>query len=191
MKKNFYYITITLGFVLYLVCSILASLSEGYAPFVEGMNLYVILMIAFCFSKNKTLNIVGYSIGGIIIVYSIFALNVLGQGDDFNLLLPYISALVMGAASVVYFVGLCLKFFGFIKKNGCQDTQDSKIDLLRLYAELNKDGLLTDEEFAEIKSSVIKGSIKENKEKLAQIKELKKLFDEQVITKEEFITFNK
>ena len=191
MKKSFNLVFISIVFVAYVICSILASFTSLYSVATSSMNLYVILMLAFCFAKSKTLNIVGYAIGGLIGVASLNSIIVLIQGDVFLIILPFFASIALFIPSVIYFVNACLRTLGFIKKNGSQDTQDSKLDLLRLYAELSKDALITEEEFAEIKASVIKGTVKENKEKLTQLRELKKLFDEQVITKEEFISFNK
>ena len=189
--KKFNLIFISIVFVAFVITSILASFNAYYMEIFSSLNFYVVLMVAFCFAKSKVLNVVGYCIGGLIGVVSLNYIIVLAQGDVFLLLLPCFASIALFIPSVVYFVSACLRSLGFIKNSGVQQSQDSKIDLLRLYGELNKDGLITEEEFANVKKSVIVGGVKENKEKLVQLRELKKLFDEQVITKDEFVSFNK
>ncbi len=189
--KKFNLIFISIVFVAFVITSILASFNAYYMEIFSSLNFYVVLMVAFCFAKTKVLNTVGYCIGGLIGVLSLNYIIVLAQGDVFLLLLPCFASIALIIPSIIYFVGASLTVLGFIKNCGTQQTQDSKIELLRLYGEMNKDGLIAEDEFANVKKAVIVGAVKENKEKLAQLKELKKLYDEQVITKEEFVNFNK
>lgn len=204
MKKNFNLSLLVIGFIVYVICSIIARTSQeyyvmlGYAKDVLAgysviFDIAIIMMLAFCLTKSKTLNYVGYAIGAIIGVFSIEALVCLGETDinEFSLLLPYFGSLVMTFTSVLFFVGLCLKFFGFVKSNQKEQSSDSKIELLRLYAELSKDELISEEDFAIVKSNIISGDLKNSKEKLVELGNLKKLYDEQIITKEEFVTFTK
>ncbi len=193
MKKNINQIIIVFGLVVFLVGTLIACLSEFYGliPSSTYLSVYPILIIAFSFAKSKTLNYAGYTINAISGLNALAVIITYGEIDDFSLLLPYVGLLIMMLASLVFILGLALNYFGFVKAGKSPESSNNKIELLRLYAELNKDEIITDEEFADVKSSVIKGNLKETVEKLNQIKELKKLFDEQVITKDEFINFNK
>ena len=193
MKKNVKQIILVIGLLTYLVGTLIASMSEDYGLIAVNsyLALYPILTIAFCFAQSKALNATGYTINAIAGMNALTIIISAGDVEDVTLLLPYIGLIIMFVASFCYLVPAILKFFGFVKAGKSQKTSNEKIELLRLYAELNSNEIITDDEFATIKTNVIKGNVKDNTEKLNQIKELKKLFDEQVITKEEFISFNK
>lgn len=193
MKKNVKQIILVVGLLTYLVGTLIASMSEDYGLIAVNsyLALYPILTIAFCFAQSKALNATGYTINAIAGMNALTIIISAGDVEDVTLLLPYIGLIIMFVASFCYLVPAILKFFGFVKAGKAQKTSNEKIELLRLYAELNSNEIITDDEFATIKTNVIKGNVKDNTEKLNQIKELKKLFDEQVITKEEFISFNK
>ena len=193
MKKNYKHVILFIGFIVYVLGLLITGMSFGIESIIYFNTvisiIYPILTIAFCVAQTKTLNVLGYAINSIAGVY---ALTLLIQGDfEETAIIMLIGLVIMMCVSICYLTTSILKFFGFVKAGKATASSNEKIELLRLYSELNKNEIITDEEFAEIKTSVIKGNIKDNTVKLNQIKELKKLYDEQVITKDEFITFNK
>ena len=194
MKKSINNIILTIGFILYVVGIILYNTSENIGSMYSEFALYsicAILIMAFSFAKSKALNICGYTISTIAGVdalgYIIAASDV--KEPDFTLMIFAFGIIIMMVPAIIYLINSILKSLGFTKI-GSQTTSDSKIALLRLYAEINKDGIISDEEFASKKALVIKGNSKDNKEELEQLTQLKRLYDEQVITKEEFVSFN-
>ena len=194
MKKSINSIILTIGFIVYIVGVMLFKTSENLASAffdLTGYSIYVILIMAFLFAKSKSLNICGYSISAIagLDALSVITTATAIEDFDFTLIIFAFGIIVMMMPAIIYFINCLLNLFGFTKM-GKQSTSDSKIDLLRLYAEINKDGIISDDEFASKKAVVIKGNSKDNKEELEQLKQLKRLYDEQVITKEEFVSFN-
>lgn len=194
MKKSINNIILTIGFIIYIVGVMLCSTSENNEMLPIALatySLYAILIMAFSFAKSKALNICAYSISAIAGVEALSLITSVSKIENFDAMLIIFTfgIIVMMIPAVIILINSILNLFGFTKV-GRQTTSDSKIDLLRLYAEINKDGIISDDEFIAKKAIVIKGNLKENKEEFEQLKQLKRLYDEQVITKEEFITFN-
>lgn len=193
MKKNIYQIIIAIGFIIYAVGKLLIAMSEKIsAVYVSELSaLYPILIIAFVFAKSNALKYTGYAIATIAGVDGLAIVMNANENVEMVALLPAIAMIVMMFASIAFFVSVLLNFFGFVKEGKECKSANNKVELIKLYSQLNNEDLITNEEFTTIKSSIVKGNVKESVEKLTQLKELKKLYDEQIITKEEFITFSK
>ena len=69
-----------------------------------------------------------------------------------------IGMLIMFIGMVMYFVLLCLKYFGFVKTDDVKKSVDKSNDVLKVLTyckELQTENVLTTEEFASIKAEML------------------------------------
>ena len=143
--------------------------------------LAAVLATVFVYSKSNLLANVGYGLAALV--------GVLGV-----LLIVYVGAtglIVIPVGMIVMFIGALLKgvliiigFFGYVKSG----TKQSSCDLaavLTQYKELEKDGVLSEAEFADLKNKTF---VAEDQKEVSfdDLKKWKKLLDQDVITEEEF-----
>ena len=99
-----------------------------------------------------------------------------------------IGLLLMATSSFVYFFFVCVTFFGFVKSGISCAEQDDAIVLLSRYKELEKEGVLTNEEFSSFKESVLKNGNSKQASTFDELKKWKKLVDVGVISEDEFLS---
>ena len=187
MKKFFTQVLTVLAFVVILVGLLIAGfdskdtnqvilLATFTAPF-----LAVVLATAFVFSKNDTVKNVGYILSALIGVYGILMIL-----DDKDFLVVAIGMILMLVPSIIYAFIQLFALLGFVR---AKDLQVSKSDdmaaLLNQYKALEKEAILSSEEFDALKAKVLKNTDTQSTT-LDDLKKWKKLLDQQVITEEEF-----
>ena len=192
MKKEVNKIILVIGFIIALVGTYISMLIDDISLINylwATSNIAVILAVTFIFSKNEIIKNVGY----------ILALYLGANGTFYVLLGPDIGALVvsigyiiMAVGALIYYVIFILKFFGFVKVGYTSKTRKGAIiDELNGYADLKKAGLITDEEFVEIKQKLFNGSDNKKDSSMDDLKKWKKLFDQQIISEAEFAEIKK
>ena len=113
MKKEFNKILMIIGFVVASLGAILVPVvSSSAGSLLSTAFIAPILAICFVFAKNNVLKNVGYALT---VLCAIYGVTYLVYGTDIDSLLMGAGLLIMFAATLIYFLLLCLKFFGFVK----------------------------------------------------------------------------
>lgn len=195
MKKELNKITIFLGFIVFsigVIISATAKVNEigtilGSINFLS-IYLATILAVVFIFTENRTLGNIGYSL---MVLLGAFGLScVLAKEIETGKMISGIGMLVMFVGMVMYFILICLKYFGFVKtndENKVLNKNDDALKILSYYKELQAENILTDEEFEETKQKLL-NDIRPKAKSMAMddIKKWKKLLDQKIISDEEF-----
>lgn len=184
MKKEFNKILMVVGFV---VAALGAFLMPMMVKVVESTlsSTYIIvpiLAVCFVFAKNNVLKNVGYALT---VLCGIDGINCLINGSGTALILIGIGLLTMFVAAVIYFLLLCLKYFGFVKSGKVSCGGSDTIKVLSQYNELVNEKIVTEEEFDELKKNLFAS----NETKVGSIEDLKKwkkALDQKIITEEEY-----
>ena len=190
MKKEVNKIIAFLGFLAALTGIWLSSFS---ALTFGGINLTVIALIlalAFVNASNNVLKIIGYSLN--------VCLGAIGMSNlvrlpyvDIGTLVMAIGMLIMTLASVIYFFAFLLGYFGFVKQKDKKSSEAPSLwSELNRYKEMEEDGILTAEEFSDLKQKAMDGA-DTTVPTMDDLKKWKKLLDQQVITAEEFASIKK
>ena len=188
MKKEFNKIVAFIGFLTTLVgLWIGAFITYAY----QGLNLVVIAVIlafAFINASNNVLKIVGYSLN---VVLGAIGINAILIPFNVGTLVASIGMMIMTLATLIYFVMFVLSFFGFVKaaKDGGKDAPCLWNELGR-YKEMLTDGILTQDEFTELKQKAMENA-NVDVPSIDDLKKWKKLLDQQVITEDEFASIKK
>ena len=193
MKKEFNKIVLFIGLLVTMVGFWLRSFGSTFV----GLDFTLIVMICafgFVLVTNTVLKTMGYCLSatfgaiGISNILKMTAANELSIG----LLTMSIGMIVMSLAAVIYFVRFLLGYFGFVKKIDKQGNlnEDCLWKELSRYKELLEDGILTEEEFSELKQRAMDGADRESTS-MDDLKKWKKLMDQQVIDAEEFSSIKK
>ena len=190
MKKEVNKIIAFLGFLAALTgiwFSAFSALTFG------GVNMTVIaLILAFAFvnASNNVLKIIGYSLN--------VCLGAIGMSNlvrlpyvDVGTLVMAIGMLIMTLATVIYFFVFLLGYFGFVKQKDKKSSEAPSLwSELNRYKEMEEDGILTAEEFSDLKQKAMDGA-DTTVPTMDDLKKWKKLLDQQVITAEEFASIKK
>jgi hypothetical protein len=187
MKKFFTQILTVIAFIVILVGLLIAGLDSKDAPAVimlvafTAPFLAAALATAFVFAKNDTVKNVGYILSALVGVYGVLMLLA-----DKNFMIVAIGMILMLVPSVIYVFIQLFALLGFVR---AKDLQVSKSDdmaaLLNQYKALEKEAILSAEEFDALKAKVLKNTDTQGTT-LDDLKKWKKLLDQQVITEEEF-----
>lgn len=192
MKKEFNKILLIIGFIVSLIgVYISAAMSEILLVNVvwSTANIAMLLSVTFVFSKNYILKNIGYILSLLLGAQGV--LLFLGSPVEYiGSLVTLIGYAIMAVAALVYFVIQILKFFGFVKIAGTTKN-DNVIDEINSYGDLKKDGIITDEEFFEIKQKLLNGSAKKKDSSMDDLKKWKKLLDQEIINEAEFANVKK
>lgn len=141
-----------------------------------------ILVVCFIFAKNATLKNVGYALA---VICGTNGITAIFYGVSIDQLLIGIGLLVMFIAAVLYFLVICLKFFGFVKSGKGNCPASDPIHVLSQYKDLVNEKIVTEEEFDELKRNLLaNGDNKVNS--LEDLKKWKKALDQKIITEEEY-----
>ena len=183
MKDKVKKILVFIGFMLIAVGAIISGLGSTISLTSLGY-LGGVFVICFINSNNKTLVNFGYAIAGIGIADGVVAITM--KNAKIADILGGAGMILMGVAALLYAIGIVCRFFGVTRtKKGYKNNEMSTIEEIETYAEMKKDGILTEEEFVEMKNKVFKVE-ETTKSNIEDLKKWKKLFDQKVITEEEF-----
>ena len=189
MKKEVNKIILFLGFLMAMVGLWLTALNNPSFTALSFTMITVILAFAFVNATNNVLKIVGYSLCGTLGASGIYALLVelSAMYISIGAVLMAVGMILMALAALIYLVAFLLGFFGFVKKN--EKGGDNEVSCLWTelgrYKEMQADGILTEDEFVELKQRAMDGSGNQSPS-MDDLKKWKKLLDQQVITEEEF-----
>lgn len=190
MKKNIIKTITFLGFIIAILGAILDPMiadkgAHAYSYLFNNVAVYIavaaILGTIFVFSKNATVENVGYALCAFV---GTLGITMIINDKVFPLMLIPIGFIVMLVGAVLQFLLIAIKFFGFVKSNDCKNVGDVS-DILTKYKELEKDKVISEEEFNDLKNKTIATSTND-KISLEDLKKWKKLLDQGIITETEF-----
>lgn len=187
MKKKLTQIITFIGFIVFLsgMTVDVITAEEASEKLVLFNSLASIFSLAtalacyFVFSKNKTIENIGYVFSAISGVQGLLVI-ILNEKLNFYA----IGLIIMLVAAIIYALTAIIGFFGYVKGKANTEESDTA-SLLSKYKELEKEKVLTEEEFEKLKNKALD---EHNTEKLTvnELKKWKKLLDGDVITAEEF-----
>lgn len=185
MKKSIIKTIIAIGFFVFVLGAIIDPvMKSSAAAFIVG-NVYIavaaILGTAFVFSKNTTLANVGY---GLCAVIGAFGVTFMMHYASYPIMVTSVGLIIMLVGAVLQFLLIAIKFFGFIKSEDKQTVGDVSA-ILTHYKELEKEKVISEEEFNGLKAKVIAAN-ENDKVSLEDLKKWKKLLDQGIIDETEF-----
>ena len=158
---------------------------HAYTFLFTNVSVYIavaaILGAVFVFSKNATVENVGYALCAFV---GVLGVTMIMHDKVFPLMLIPVGFIVMLVGAILKFLLIAIKFFGFI------NAEDQKVigdvfDTLTKYKELEKDKVISEEEFNDLKTKTIAANAKDTVS-LEDLKKWKKLLDQGIITETEF-----
>lgn len=194
MKKEVNKIIMFLGFLVTIVGAWVGVLTVKDYIF-NTLNLTVIAVIlafAFVNSSNNVLKNVGYSLSAFVGAIGLDLILDMGKKLKVGMLIMPVGMIIMALATVIYFVVFLLKFFGFVKVDGKNSVGDAPClwNELGHYKEMLTDGILTEDEFSDLKQKAMENADIQAPS-MDDLKKWKKLLDQQIITEEEFAAIKK
>ena len=186
MKKQISSLIMFIGFAVLVLGTILDALSAAHSgadsTTAAANSLIAILsatpniaaVFAVCLvnsEKNVTKN-VGYALGGVTGAYGLVSFILALQAEE--------SAFV---ASLIYFLYVCISFFGFAKKDTTKKEAKDIYATLSSYKELEDGDVIDESEFDALKEAALADA---DKVAVKDLKRWKELLDKQVITEEDF-----
>lgn len=148
--------------------------------------LYLLIGAAFAVcllnsDKSMTKN-VGYALAGVCGTFGlIIFLDVINLG---KFLFSAFGLSFLFVAALIYFVYVCICFFGSAKKQKNDSVQSDKVGT---YKELQQEKVLSESEYETLKESALSEATSQ-KVSVDDLKRWKKLLDRNLITEEEFAT---
>ena len=193
MKKEVNKIVLVIGFIVAIIGIYISAFADTIVSFTSFIwataNIATILAVTFVFAKNEVVKNIGYILA--LFLGANGLLNILVNVDT-GIFVSSVGYVIMATGALIYYVIFILKFFGFVKiKNNSRTKKETIIDELNGYAELKKDGVITDEEFIEIKQSIFNGTDNKKDSYIDDLKKWKKLLDQQIITETDFTEIKK
>ena len=190
MKKFFTQILVVIGFVVSLAGLVLeGSLFEVQAMYLSLPFIAACMATAFVFAKNETVKNMGYvlaSFAGFFGLNDLLMTEVVAD-DAIVVVEPFIFPLGMVIMIVPAAIYVIIEFFswlGFTRKSSKTAAGDIAT-VLNQYKALEKEQVLSSEEFEDLKTRVLKNT-ESDLSSLEDLKKWKKLLDQQIITEEEF-----
>ena len=185
MKKTITNIMMFVGYLVMLVGFVIAGLDKKSTALVLTMvfaypAIAATLALCFIHAKNNVVKNVGYALAALAGVYGILMLV------SEMMLVSAIGLIVMLLASLGYVVVLLLEFFGFVKADKMLNITNDVSTLLGKYKEMEKEQVITEEEFLQLKAQALQTLAEKEEASLEDLKKWKKLLDQKVITEEEF-----
>lgn len=177
-----------IGFIVLIVGIIIASLFDTGLVMNNAFFYYYIaavLATTFIFSKNEIVKYVGY---GLAAVNGGIGLSIITSAGfyDMGAMIEGIGLLTMLLSSFLYIFEIFLGLLGFIKTDKVNSEKKySFVEILEKYKQLQKDGIVTEEEYEELKNKTLNNTEKKV-DSFDDLKKWKKLLDQEVITEEEF-----
>ncbi len=187
MKKFFTQILTAIGFVIALVGVIMGYKSENIA--LAFASLYFIaaaLATTFVFAKNESVKNMGYVLSAVAGAYGITRLLIEMDAKKASvpMLIFAIGLIVMLVPALIYAIIQFFSWCGFTRKGNKADASDIAT-VLNQYKMLEKEKILSADEFESLKEKVLKNS-GSAVSSVDDLKKWKKLLDQQIITDEEF-----
>lgn len=199
MKKHITSIISFIGFAVALLGVVIDTLSatvsvssgssRALISLISQTTLYSFIGAAFAVclinsDKNMTKN-VGYALAGISGTYglAIFLFSI--KAGAF--LLYALGLALLFVAALIYFLYVCICFFGFAKNKTC-DSAHQNNDLcavLGSYKELQQEKVLSESEYEALKEAAL-SEASGQKVGIDDLKKWKKMLDQNIITEEEF-----
>lgn len=190
MKKNIIKTIIFLGFIIAVLGAIIDPMIanaelRAYAFLFTNVSVYIavasVLGTVFVFSKNATVENVGYALCAFVGVLGVVLIM---NRNVFPLMLIPVGFIVMLVGAILQFLLIAIKFFGFIKAEDKKVIGDVSVTLMK-YKELEKDKVISEEEFNDLKTKTLAANAKDSVS-LEDLKKWKKLLDQGIITETEF-----
>ena len=199
MKKHITSIISFIGFAVALLGVVIDALSATAAvppgsssaliSLISQSTLYSLIGAAFAVclinsDKNMTKN-VGYALAGISGTYGLAIFIVSINAGTF--LLYALGLALLFVAALIYFLYVCICFFGFAKNKTC-DSAHQNNDLcavLGSYKELQQEKVLSESEYEALKEAAL-SEASGQKVGIDDLKKWKKMLDQNIITEEEF-----
>lgn len=197
MKKQISSLIMFIGFAVLVLGTILDALSAAKSGTASSSastaSLIAILsatpniaaVFAVCLvnsEKNVTKN-VGYALGGMTGAYGLVSFILALQAEESAFLLAPLGQSVMFVASLIYFLYVCISFFGFAKKDTTKKEAQDIYATLSSYKELEDGDVIDESEFDALKEAALADA---DKVAVKDLKRWKELLDKQVITEEDF-----
>ena len=164
-----------------LVTTIIGLILVGVAVF--SLPIYIIVLPVLCssfiFAKNNVIRNVGFALCGITAAlgFALITGSIDYSFEEVDIILLGVGFAIYSIIALIKLISSVLSFFGY--------TRAKPIAILKEAKQLEADGLLTEEEFSEIKSKTLNNDT-ETVSSFEELKMWKKLFDQQIITEEEF-----
>ena len=134
--------------------------------------------------KNMTKN-VGYALAGISGTYglAIFLFSI----KTGAFLLYALGLALLFVAALIYFLYVCIFFFGFAKNKTCDSAHQNKdlCAILGSYKELQQEKVLSESEYEALKEAAL-SEASGQKVGIDDLKKWKKMLDQNIITEDEF-----
>ena len=199
MKKHITSIISFIGFAVALLGVVIDALSATAAvppgsssaliSLISQSTLYSLIGAAFAVclinsDKNMTKN-VDYALAGISGTYGLAIFLVSINAGTF--LLYALGLALLFVAALIYFLYVCICFFGFAKNKTC-DSAHQNNDLcavLGSYKELQQEKVLSESEYEASKEAAL-SEASGQKVGIDDLKKWKKMLDQNIITEEEF-----
>ena len=192
MKKEFNKILLIIGFIVSLIgVYVSAAMNEIMLVNIvwSTANIAMLLSVTFIFAKNDILKNIGYILSLLLGAQGLL-LFVITPVTYMGALVTFIGYVIMAVAALIYFIIQILKFFGFVKVAGTAKN-DKVIDEINRYGDLRKEGIITDEEFFEVKQRLLSGSSNKKDSSMDDLKKWKKMLDQEIINEAEFANVKK
>ena len=189
MKKSIIKTIIFIGFALSVLGLILSPVLEErsatliFSEYTLLVSVAAILGTTFVFTKNPTLNNIGYCLCAFVGALGVILFAI--ENELFVVIAAGLSVMFVG--SVLQFILIVIQFFGFFKKDSANPSNSLNdiSSVLVKYKELEKEKVISSEEFNELKAKTITVSDNDNLS-IEDLKKWKKLLDQEVITETEF-----
>jgi hypothetical protein len=195
MKKTVSQVVMIIGALVAIIGILIDCFNYGAMEFGFGdlTTVAAVVAVAFVFSKKDSLVYVGFLIAAILGAYSIPQISSSipmpdGYGDVYFVYYTSVARIglsVMALSSIMFYFVELLKAFGWVKSSAKSAEAGDVMIVLNKYKDMEKENIITAEEFDALKSKILKGAEKEVTS-VEDLKKWKKLFDQKVITEEEF-----
>ncbi len=185
MKKEFYKLFVTIGFIVFAIGLLVDSLITE-ALSLEIISTYSILAVfgfAFVFTDNATLNKFGYCFCALAGIYGLASIMFVKS-----------DAIVADIGAIIMFVGAAVRvaiaipaFFGYKKADDC--TGACQIDVyeqLLTYNKLLADQVIDAQEYEELKSKLFGERPSKAGGNVDELKKWRKLAEQNVISEGEY-----
>lgn len=190
MKKEVNKIVLFIGFLTAIAGIWISAFSAGNFGGMDITVIALVLALAFVNASANVLKIIGYSLNVLLGAIGLSALIKMPRMDIGTIVIA-IGLLIMTLATVIYFFVFLLGYFGFVKQKGKKASEAPSLwNELNRYKEMQEDGILTDDEFSDLKQKAMDGA-DASVPTMDDLKKWKKLLDQQVITAEEFASIKK
>ena len=190
MKKTVSQIFMLVGFVVLVLGMAIANAGSALVAF-TNTAVMAVFAVACIFASSDVIKNIGYALAAIVAAdgFAIFsAINI--EDPSIGMIIASAGAWWMGLSALLYALLYVLKLFGFVFEG--QNAEVAKVspvlDEIATYKKMMMDGILTEEEYNDLKQKVL-DEAQTDEIPVTELKKLKKLLDKQIITEEEFAQY--